>query len=121
MGRFYYDQHVVEFDDRILAHLQMVMIAKLRRGEPFLFTWTDATGRSAVWVNPSATIAFTFSDPAPQPINRAWIDALVLTANAPSGLLPVPEPEPRTERVQHDQDREDEPTAISRTLTRRRR
>lgn len=29
------------FPDRLLAHLQPVFTAKMRRGERFLFTWDD--------------------------------------------------------------------------------
>jgi len=103
MGKFFYDAHVVDFDDRLLAHLQMVMVAKLRRGEPFVFTWSDpSAGRTAVWVNPAATIAFRFDDAASPVINRAWIDALVLAANSPSGLHPIPEPEPGDHASAHE-------------------
>ncbi len=32
---------IVDFDDRVLAHLQIVIGAKLRRHEGFFFTWKD--------------------------------------------------------------------------------
>jgi hypothetical protein len=39
MGKFSYDSTVVvEFEDRLLAHLQIAMTTKLRRGESFTFT-----------------------------------------------------------------------------------
>ena len=39
MGTLTYDSKLaVSFDDRILAHLQVVIGNKLRRGEPFFFT-----------------------------------------------------------------------------------
>ncbi len=42
MGKFIYDSTIkVDFDDRLLAHLQVVIGAKLRRGEAFHFTWRD--------------------------------------------------------------------------------
>ncbi len=39
MGKFVYDSSVkVEFEDRLLAHLQAVIMVKVRRGETFTFT-----------------------------------------------------------------------------------
>ena len=44
MGKFIYDSMVkVDFEGRLLAHLQLVIGAKLRRGESFHFTWKDDT------------------------------------------------------------------------------
>ncbi|KTS55178.1 ATP-dependent DNA ligase, partial [Microbacterium testaceum] len=42
MGKFIYEGGVRnEFEDRLLAHLQVVIGNKLRRGEPFYFVWKD--------------------------------------------------------------------------------
>lgn len=42
MGKFTYETTTkVDFDDRILAHLQLVITTKLRRSEAFTFTWKD--------------------------------------------------------------------------------
>ena len=42
MGRLIYDNTTaVEFDDRVLAHLQLVIGTKLRRGEGFFLNWKD--------------------------------------------------------------------------------
>lgn len=38
MGSLRYDGQWVEFDDDVLAHLQIVIIGKLRRGESFLMS-----------------------------------------------------------------------------------
>ena len=46
----------ISFDDRALMHLQVVITAKLRRRESFLFTWTNSadagSGRSSIWLEP---------------------------------------------------------------------
>lgn len=97
MGTLTYDSKLTfSIDDRILAHLQTVIWAKLRRGEQFAFTWTDSTrnglGRTSVWLSPNIPLAFEyFGKRAPQ-LNPAWIEALVKSANAPAGLTIVPEP-----------------------------
>ncbi|KHK96522.1 ATP-dependent DNA ligase [Microbacterium mangrovi] len=97
MGKFVYDQSVkVTFDDRVLAHLMVVIGAKLRRGEAFHFTWREdlsvGGGRTTVWVHPGVSIVYKFSGSRQPALNRAWIDALAMTANSPSGLYVVSEP-----------------------------
>lgn len=86
----------VEFDDRALAHLQIVITSKLRRRESFLFAWTDAltvgSGRSAVWLDPSIPLYFRYLNGGSAAINRAWIEVLMNSANSPTGLHFIPEP-----------------------------
>ena len=97
MGKFVYDGTVkTEIEDRALTHVQLVMTAKLRRGEPFPFSWReDASvggGRTTVWVQPSSSLVFKYYGSRQPEINRAWIEALAYTANTPTGLHLVPEP-----------------------------
>jgi len=97
MGTFIYDSTIkVDFDDRLLAHLQIVIAAKVRRGESFHFTWKDhvsiGNGRTMVWVHPRVSLVYKFYGSRHPQINRGWIEALMYTANAPTGLYPVPEP-----------------------------
>lgn len=97
MGRLNYDGAVsVDVEDRALAHLQIVIANKLRRGEPFHFTWAlDAStggGRTSVWMNPQTSLTFRFAGSRACAINRRWLDALMSTANSASGLHLVPEP-----------------------------
>lgn len=97
LGRFVYDgNNRVEIEDRTLAHLQMTVGAKLRRGEAFFFTWKDdlsvGKGRTTVWMHAGASLVFTFHGSRTPQINRAWLEALMYTANSPTGLYVVPEP-----------------------------
>ncbi|MCS5498165.1 ATP-dependent DNA ligase [Cnuibacter physcomitrellae] len=98
MGKLLCGPHVVvEFDDRVLAHLQVVITAKLRRGESMLFSWRDSPesgdGRTAVWIHPTVDIAFKYYGHRKPTINGAWVDALMLEANKPGGLQLVEEPQ----------------------------
>ena len=90
----------VVFDDRPLAHLQIVIAAKLRRGESFNFSWQKpaelGSGRTTIWVHPSIPLVYEFDGSRAPVLNRAWIDALMVTANSGAGLHLVPEPEPPT-------------------------
>ncbi len=66
MGKLVYGAPTwtAEFDDRSLAHLRIVMIAKLRRGESFSFSWkyeaAHGAGRSSLWVHPAIPLQFEF-------------------------------------------------------------
>jgi len=97
MGRFIYEGSVkTEIEDRALTHLQLVITAKLRRGEPFGFTWReDASvggGRTSVWVHAGSSLVYKYHGSRQPSVNRDWIEALAFTANSPGGLYLVPEP-----------------------------
>lgn len=97
MGKLTYDSSlVIDFEDRLLAHLQLVIAAKLRRGEAFHFSWKDhpqaGDGRTTIWLHPDLPIMFTFYGGRQPAINRVWVDALMTTANSAAGLQVVPEP-----------------------------
>ncbi|RFA17932.1 DUF7882 family protein [Subtercola boreus] len=98
MGTLLYGSPSIEvsFDDRALTHLQIVITAKLRRRESFIFSWNDApeagSGRSAIWLDPSSTIYYRFYGSRIPTINREWIDALMESANSGSGLFFTSEP-----------------------------
>lgn len=98
MGKFIYEEQArIDVDDRLLAHLQIVIGNKLRRGEPFYFSWKEdqsfGGGRSAVWVHPGATLVFKFGGSKAPVINRTWLEELMYTASSPAGLRIVPEPQ----------------------------
>lgn len=105
MGRFTYEGSVkVDFDDRALAHLQLVIGSKLRRGDSFFFSWRDDVsiggGRTTVWVHPRSTLVYKFYGGRQPRLNPAWVEALAVTANSSTGLYLVPEPTaPRAEPV----------------------
>ena len=107
MGKLTYESSIhVEFDDRVLAHLQIVIGSKLRRGEAFHFSWRDdvsvGDGRTTIWVHPRSSLVYKYYGSRRPTINRAWIDALAHTANSPSGLYLVPEPPQPAEHAAAD-------------------
>ena len=99
MGSLFYGSPGTEiaFDDRALAHLQIVITAKLRRRESFVFSWTnsvkDGGGRGALWLDPSSALYFHYSGSRPPAINREWLNALAMSSNTPAGLLFTDEPD----------------------------
>ena len=80
----------IGFDDRVLAHLQIVIGLKLRRKEGFFFSWRDeqnvGDGRSAVWIDPATPLLFRYSGGRPPKINKAWLEVLTLSSNSAQGL-----------------------------------
>ncbi|MFG6474999.1 ATP-dependent DNA ligase [Microbacterium sp. P06] len=101
MGYFTYDNDTkTEIEDRLLAHLQVVIGTKLRRSESFYFTWKDeaslGSGRTTVWMHPGAGLKFKFAGSRQPEISRAWLTALAYAANLPTGLYAVREPSGRT-------------------------
>ncbi|MCU1425077.1 MAG: hypothetical protein JWM51_1368 [Microbacteriaceae bacterium] len=97
MGRLLYESRVIEIEDRLLAHLKIVIIGKLRRGECFSLNWahseTNEGGRSTLWIHPYLALEFEFATNVPADINRTWLEALMVTANSMAGLSMLPEPE----------------------------
>ena len=86
----------IEFEDRVLAHIQVVVIIKLRRNEGFAFSWKEPSdvgdGRSSIWIHPAIPLYFRFAEGKQPPLNRAWLETLTVTANSAGGLRVVEEP-----------------------------
>ena len=97
MGMLVYNGRMtLHIDDRVLAHLQVVVINKLRRRESFTFTWDDGTQEAVCWIGPSIPLEFTYSGNRRPLLNREWLELMAMSANANSGLVVMPEPAPTT-------------------------
>lgn len=95
MGSLLYSasQFTAPFSDRELAHLKLVMVAKLRRNEPFTFSWEKPEGgRVSLWISAQIPLIFEFDDATPVEINRDWIDEMNQGASSLNGLVLTPEP-----------------------------
>jgi len=98
VGKFIYDSNIkVDFEDRLLAHLQAVIMAKVRRGESFPFTWKDdistGGGRTTVYIHPNVSLVFKYHGGRNPQLSSAWLHALTYNANSGRGLYVVPEPD----------------------------
>lgn len=91
MGTLVYDGTAIAFDDRLLAHLQIVIVQKLSRGETFLMSWKDSPsvgdGRSAIWLTPTIPLQFKFLGGKVPTIDRDWLQLLGKSAESSTGLL----------------------------------
>jgi len=93
MGSLVYDESLTaDFDDRTLAHLQVVIINKLRRMESFPFTWQDERRAMTIWISQATPLAFVFHGNRRPKLNRAWLEELAIVAGSSGGLVVVPEP-----------------------------
>jgi hypothetical protein len=69
-----------EFGDRELAHLEKVIVLKLRRREPFHFAWSsDETARTSVWMQEAIPIVFSY---------QQHVDLFERTRHLPMNLGP---------------------------------
>jgi hypothetical protein len=91
VGTLRYDGREIEFDDRLLTHLQVVIIQKFRRGESFAMSWARSlalgSGRSSAWMVPSLPVVFIFTTTRVPAIDRDWLQALSESAGSSQGLV----------------------------------
>jgi hypothetical protein len=80
----------IELPDRVLAHLKVVIAAKLRRGESFTLTWRhaddQAEGRSTIWIQPSIPLRFVFAGTEPELLDPELLRRLAAEATRSGGL-----------------------------------
>lgn len=91
MGTLLYAGTAVEFDDRLLTHLQIVIVQKFRRGESFLMSWlndaSSSDSRGSIWLTPAVPVLFTFDGSRVPAVDQSWIDRLGASADGPRGLV----------------------------------
>jgi hypothetical protein len=98
LGKLLYGDSQVEiqFDDRSLAHLQIVIGAKLRRHESFFLSWKDdpsiGDGRSSIWLDAGIPLYFKYFGGKMPEINRDWLELLTQSSNSSLGLQLMEEP-----------------------------
>jgi hypothetical protein len=99
MGKILYGESGTEilFDDRDMAHIQLVIGAKLRRGESFFFNWKEdpgvGEGRSSIWIDAAIPLYFRYYGSKTPTINREWLELLTLSANSAQGMQFMSEPQ----------------------------
>lgn len=93
MGTLIYDGAMIEFEDRLLTHLQIVIMQKFKRHESFAMSWLDALsvgdGRSSIWLTPSTPLYFKFAGSRVPEIDTTWLASLGGSASSSRGLVVV--------------------------------
>lgn len=89
MGTLTYAGVVV--DDRLLTHLQIVIVQKFRRGQSFPMSWVDDPqiddGRSSLWLTPAFPVYFKFYGSRVPAVDQQWIDRLHQSADSARGMV----------------------------------
>jgi hypothetical protein len=109
MGTLKYGNADYDLDDRVLAHVRVVVVQKLRRKESFLLSWghqaAGGGGRSSVWLTDGVPLAFTFFGSRSAALDREWLERLISASHAVMGLnlddvpeVPVAEADGRSMR-----------------------
>ena len=90
MGKLVYGATSYELDDRLLAHLQLVIGVKLRRSENFFVSWRSSldagSGRQSIWVDNGMHLAFSYDGSRIPQVNRDWVEAMASSAASNFGL-----------------------------------
>jgi hypothetical protein len=91
MGTLTYNGWVVSFEDRLLTHLHLVIMQRLRNDRSFAMSWInsveDGSGRGSIWLHPSGDLGFRFIGSKFPTINPAWIATLASSAEGSQGLI----------------------------------
>jgi hypothetical protein len=90
MGVLHYGDAQFAFDDRSLAHLQIIISTKLRRAENFFLSWDESSEQSrervAIWVDNGVPIYFQYFSTGQASINRHWIEQIATQASSSAGI-----------------------------------
>jgi len=91
MGTMAHGNIAVDFEDRLLSHLQIVIVQRFRRNESLVVSWMDALsvgdGRSSIWMTPTLPVYFKFAGSKVPAIDPAWLHRLSASAESSTGLI----------------------------------
>ncbi len=90
MGTLHYGTTSYTLDDRLLAHVQVIVGMKLRRGENFFITWRNpasiGSGRQSLWIDNGMHLGFSYDGSKIPSVNRDWVETLSASAGTNFGL-----------------------------------
>ncbi|GAA1595917.1 hypothetical protein GCM10009693_04710 [Leucobacter chromiireducens subsp. chromiireducens] len=105
MGYLMHGTHEYEFDDRLLAHLKVVIGQKLRTQESCYLSWSktpeQGSGRVSLWLSPHVALGFRFAGSRAPELNPVWLRVLTARSHTAQGLVVVSEEEAETFARQH--------------------
>jgi hypothetical protein len=93
MGFLVYDDtRAIMIEDRLLAHVQIVIIDKLRRRETFALNLRSEHHFISMWVTCSTPLQFVYEGSRRPRINFPWVELLSGEAGLTGTLELLPEP-----------------------------
>lgn len=89
MGRLIYqERHVLDIEDRLLSHLRVVIMNKLRRQEPFMLMAPHSEqGMLSLWLHPATPITMQFYGSRAPQLDSHLIEQMMHDASGPNGLV----------------------------------
>ncbi len=85
------------FEDRLLAHLKIAIIGKLRVNDSFLLNWSipasEGSGRVSLWMSPGIPLQFHFKGSRAPELNRIWLEAMERSSHSLRGMIVMGEQE----------------------------
>ncbi|SDH75670.1 DUF7882 family protein [Agrococcus jejuensis] len=94
MGQLVYGSTEYEIDDRMLAHLESVVVAKYRRREGFMVSWTTPApddARIELWLSPGNPLQLRYAGSRSPLLSQSWVQAMMGMAGTLRGLRLVGE------------------------------
>lgn len=91
MGLFCYGADAEYFEDIDLAHLQAVIVNKLRRAEPFMLSISGGMveGTKSFWIHDHAAMLFRFTGQEEPHYDRGRLESMIQDAGSAQGLQVV--------------------------------
>lgn len=92
MGRLIYGARGmhIEVEDRLLAHVQAVVVSKVRRNEGFVLNWTETSaqgsGRRSIWIHPYLELVFEYNGSKRPELDAKLADEMMGRAGTSTGL-----------------------------------
>lgn len=95
MGYIVIGSHEYQFEDRLLAHLKVVIGRKLSTHESFFMSWSrpvaEGGGLHDVWISPSSNLGFHFNGGRAPELNQVWLEVLMQASHSNRGLIVISE------------------------------
>jgi hypothetical protein len=93
MGTLFYGsaRTPITVDDRLLAHLKVIVTSKLRRNESFLLSWDEppenGSGRGSVFIHPTCDLIYRFDGSRPAELDQDLLEAMATQSMSNRGLV----------------------------------
>lgn len=91
MGHLTYGalQRMIVVEDRLLAHIEVVVLSRLRRNNAFAMRWTqtgEQGGRRTIWIHQSTDLYFEYDEAQQPELDRELLDQLAKAADSNAGI-----------------------------------
>lgn len=89
MGTLTYGMRDIPVEDRVLAHIGVVITQKLRRRECFLLTLPSVERHihsESFWISATTDLVFSYAGNRVPTLNQEWLEAMMTESYSVNGL-----------------------------------